>query len=100
MKAHVIVAIIALASVSICGLMSTFVNYEMMDAVNERLTKEEQFGPLGWYLSKHQRLRRELRREYQRLYPDGRLVLKVRLLMALMFVSLLICAWSIVFFGN
>jgi hypothetical protein len=96
MKAHVIVAIIALASVSICGLMSTFVNYEMMDAVNENLTKEEQFGPLGWYLSKHQRLRRE----YQRLYPDGRLVLKVRLLMALMIVSLLICAWSIVFFGN
>jgi hypothetical protein len=56
---------------SICGLLSTFAGYEMMDKVNAKLPKEDQFDPLGWYWS----TTRRLHREYKRLYPSGRLSL-------------------------
>ena len=94
MGARVIVGIIALAGVSIFGLVATLANFEMMDRVNEKLPDGEQFAALGWYFSKQQRLRRE----YKRLYPSGRLLFKVRVLAALMFASLLICAWGFGFF--
>ena len=69
---------------------------EMVDKVNDLLPKGEQFAPLGWYYSKNRRLKRE----YKRLYPDGRLLLKVRVLTALMFACLLICAWGFGFFAR
>lgn len=96
MATRVIFGIVALACVSGCGMVATFANYEMMEKVNELLPKEEQFGPLGWYFSKHQRLRRE----YKRLYPDGRLLLKVRVLTALMFACLLISVWGFGLFAK
>jgi hypothetical protein len=96
MATRFIVGIVALACVSACGMLATYANYEMMEKVNELLPKEEQFGPLGWYFSKHKRLRRE----YKRLYPDGRLLLKVRLLTALMFACLFICAWGFGLFAK
>jgi hypothetical protein len=87
MATRVIVGVVALACFSICGMLSTFTRYEMMDKVNEKLPKEEQFGALWWYASKYQRLNRE----YKRLYPDGDLLLKIRVLIALMFACLLVC---------
>ncbi len=66
----------------------------MVEKVNDKLPKEEQFIALGWYLSKTLRLHRE----YRSLYPDGHLLLTVRLLMALMIVCLLTCAWGFGFF--
>lgn len=77
-------------------MIATFANYEMMDKVNENLPNEEQFDALGWYLSKYQRLRRE----YRRLYPNGRLLIKVRVLTALMFACFLICAWGFGLFAK
>jgi hypothetical protein len=96
MAARVIVGFAALACVSICGMIATFANYEMMDKVNAKLPKEEQFDSLGWYFPKSQRLQRE----YKRLYPDGRLLLKVRVLTALMFGCLLISVWGFGFFAK
>lgn len=96
MSTRVIVGIVALACISICGLVATFANFEMVDKVNGKLPKAEQFALLGWYWSKRQRLHRE----YKRLYPDGRLLLKVRVLTALTFACLLICAWSFGLFGR
>jgi len=94
MTTRVIVGLVALACISICGLVATVASFEMLDKVNDKLPKGEQFALLGWYCSKRQRLHRE----YARLYPEGRLILKVRVLMALMFASLLICAWGFGFF--
>jgi len=94
MTIRLIVGIVALACVSICGLIATFTRFEMIDRVNENLPEEKQFEMLGWYFSKTQRPHRE----YRRMYPDGRLLLKVRVLTALMFACLLICAWSFGFF--
>jgi hypothetical protein len=63
----------------------------MMDKVNEKLPKEEQFGALWWYTSKYQRLNLE----YKRLYSDAGLLLKVRVLTALMFACLLVCSFAL-----
>jgi len=96
MSTRLLIGIAAIAGVSVCGLMSALVNSKMVDQVNGRLPKDVQFSPLGWYLSKTLRLHRE----YRRLFPDGHLLLQVRLLIALMFGSLMVCAWALGFFGR
>jgi hypothetical protein len=96
MANRVMVGIVAIACIAICGMISTFTSWEMMDKVNEKLPKEERFTTLWWYASKYQRLHRE----YKRLYPDGRLLLKYRVLTALMFVCLLVCAWGFGLFAK
>jgi hypothetical protein len=99
MSSQVTIGIIALVSVSACGLISTlasFLNGGESKRDNEKLPKEEQIGSLGWYFSKTLRLHRE----YSRLYPDGHLVSMVRLLMALMIVCLLICGWGFGFLAT
>jgi hypothetical protein len=96
MSTRVTIVIVALVCISACGLIGTIANFEMVEKVNERLPKEEQFAELGWHLSKILRLHRE----YRKLYPDGRLLLKVRVLRALMIACLLIYAWSLGFFGG
>jgi hypothetical protein len=83
-----------MVGVSVCALISALVNSEMVDQVNGRLPKHMQFSPLGWYLLKTLRLHRE----YRRLFPDGHLLLQLRLLIAFMFGSLMVCAWTLGFF--
>jgi hypothetical protein len=95
MTAHAIVGVVALACVAVCGMIVAFAAFEMMDKVNDRLPREQQFDPLGWYLPKYQRLQIE----YRRLYPNGRLVAKTRVAMALGFASLLVAAWGLGFFA-
>jgi len=56
MTTSLIVGIVALACTSICGLITTFTGFEMVDRVNEKLPEENQFETLGWYFSKTQRL--------------------------------------------
>jgi hypothetical protein len=96
MSLRVAVGIVAVVCVSICGMTATFKMLGMVDQVNERLPKEEQFEPLGWYLTKTQRLHRE----YKRLYPDGRLLLQYYVACVLGIVCLLICAWGFRFFAK
>jgi hypothetical protein len=90
MTPRILVGIVSLACVSLSGLLSTFVTFEMVDKVNEKLPETERFAQLGWYLSK----RRRLSREYRRFYPDGRLLLRLRILSALMFAGVVIAAWG------
>jgi hypothetical protein len=96
MSSQVTIGIIALVSVSACGLISTLANFRMVEKVNEKLSREEQIGPLGWYFSEPLRLHRE----YRRLYPDGHLLSIVRPLMALMIVCLLSCGWGFGFLAT
>ena len=95
MSTRVTIVIVALVCISACGLIGTIANFEMVEKVNEGLPKEEPFAELGWR-SKILRLHRE----YRKPYPDGRLLLKVRVLRALVIACLLICAWSLGFFGG
>jgi hypothetical protein len=96
MSTRLLIGIAAIAGGSVCGLISTLVNSKMVDQVNGKLPKDVQFSPLGWYLSKTLRLHRE----YRRLFPDGQLLLQVRLLIALGFGSLMVGAWAVGFFGR
>jgi len=96
MTARVISGVVALACTPICGLSGMVVVLEMVDKVNDKLPKKEQFDPMGWYLSKRYRLNRE----YRRLYPDGRLLSKVRTLEALMIACFLLAAWGFGIFAK
>jgi len=96
MSLRIIVGVAALACSSICGVASTFLILEMVDRVNERLPKDQQFSQLWWYWSKTRRLLRE----YKRLYPDGRLRGKFLALVVLMFACILTTAWEVGLFGR
>jgi hypothetical protein len=71
-------------------MLVSFTYIEMVDKVNARLAKEEQFALLGWHSSKYVRLHLE----YKRPYPDGRLLFKARRLTALSFVCIVTCGWG------
>jgi hypothetical protein len=91
-----LVGIAALACASVCGVLSTIAHYQMMDEVNEKLSKENQFEMLWW----HGQKTHQLHQEYRRLYPDGKLSHKLSALYALALVSFLICVWCLGFFGK
>jgi hypothetical protein len=93
---RIIVGVIALVCVSVCGILATFSNFEMIDKVNDKLSDTENFAQLGWYLSKM----RKLSREHRTFCPDGRLLLRVRILTAIMFVCVFIAARGCGFFAQ
>ncbi len=90
MAPRIIIGIVALVCSSICGMLMSFANFEILDRVNEKLPKEEQFALLGWHFSRSL----GLWREYKRLYPEGRLLSKIRLLTALSVAGFLIVVWG------
>jgi hypothetical protein len=91
MTGRIIVGIVAVAFVAAFGIWGTFVNLEIVDRVNSRLPPEERFAAMGWHYFKVRRLHRR----YLEFYPDGRLLLRERILRAMMFVCLIIAAWSL-----
>lgn len=96
MSTRLLVGIAAVAGVSVCGLLSTVINYKMMDQVNSKRPKDAQFSLIGRYFAKNMRLHRE----YRRLFPDGQLLLQVRLLLGLMCGCLVVGAWAMGFLGR
>jgi hypothetical protein len=93
-SARIVVAIAGIVSASIGGFLSTIVFHQIVDAVNQRLPPEQQFGPTGWYLSKNQKLFAQ----YRQLYPDRTLEVKFWSLVAVAFGSLLGAACAVGFF--
>jgi hypothetical protein len=93
MTVRIICGSAALMAVAACGLIATLAHQEMVDKINEKASEKERFDPLGWYWEKSQRLRRE----YRRLYPQGTLIRKTRLLFCLMTACLLLSAWLLRF---
>ncbi|SRR6266571_3706878 len=76
------------------GVAGVITGQEIVAAVNSKLSKEEQFQPLGWYLTKTLRLKRE----YHRLYPSGRLLWRQGVLGAVSMVCVLAAA-ALIGFG-
>jgi len=70
------------------GLASTITGFAIVEAVNAKLPEREQFDPFWWGPSKTSRLRRE----YRRLYPEGKLLRRQSVLAAAMFVCILLAA--------
>jgi hypothetical protein len=96
MTTRLIVGIIALACASVFGIFGSFLNFQLIDKVNQKLPEEGRFEWFGWNLLKYQRLIRE----YRKFYPDGRLVFGVRILAVLLFFWMLVCAWGFRFFAR
>lgn len=94
MNPRVIVGIAAVVGAVACGLFGTITNIEMVEEVNSRLPKDSQFSSMGWYLPKTLRLHRE----YKRLFPEGTLLVKVRIAIAIAFGCLLGGVWALGFF--
>lgn len=76
----------------VCAIASSFVVFEMVDRVNDKLSEERQFLHIWWYWSKYQRLFAE----YKRLYPDGGLYRRLRTLWVLSSVCFLIVFGALV----
>jgi hypothetical protein len=73
------------------GLASTINQFAIIEAVNAELPEREQFDPFWWGPSKTSRLRRE----YRRLYPEGKLLRRQSVLAAAMFVCILLAALAL-----
>lgn len=86
---RIIAGFVAIACVSICGFLATFANSRMIEQVNARLPEGERFELIGWYWPKYQ----SLRHEYKKFYPEGRLLIRVRILGVIMLVGLVVAAW-------
>jgi len=87
-----IIGVAALACATICAIGSSFVTFEMVDRVNERLPENRQFSPMWWNWSKYRRLWRA----YKELYPNGPLLKKFWALAAVMIVCLVFLAIGII----
>ena len=81
-------AFVLLLCVGAFGLASTITQFAMVEAVNAQLPAAEQFDFLWRGPSKTSRLRRE----YRRLYPEGKLLRRQRVLAAVMFVCTFLAA--------
>jgi hypothetical protein len=95
MSTRLVVGIAALAGGSVSAIISAVVHLEMLGTVNASLPAERQFAEAWWHAGKTQRLHRE----YRTLFPGGGLVRKWWIAVASALFSMLICAWSLGFFG-
>jgi hypothetical protein len=69
------------------GVYATHISSSMVDDVNRRLPKDQQFDHWVWYPTKYLRLVRE----YKRLYPNGPLN-RTRIIIQIAMFALLIFA--------
>jgi hypothetical protein len=92
---HLAIALFSTLGVAACGITSSVVNAKMVEEVNGKLFDGTQFSPVIWYFTK----RRALHREYQRLFPNGRLLFQQRLLTALGAGCLVAGIWALGFFA-
>jgi hypothetical protein len=79
---------VLLLCVGAFGLASTINQFAIVEAVNAKLPEREQFDSLWWGPSKTSRLRRE----YRRLYPEGKLLRRQSVLGGAMFVCIFLGA--------
>ena len=84
MTLRLALALVFLLCVSGFGLAAAINHMAIVEAVNAKLPTAEQFGELGWGPSK----RVKLSNEYRRLYPDGKLLRRGRILASFSLCSL------------
>ena len=96
MPVRIIIGVTALVCTAICGFVSTLVHLEIVDLVNAKLPESEQFEYAGWYMGKTLRLWRE----YRRLYPGGRHIVRIHILEAIMFCCIALATWEFRFLAR
>jgi len=93
MTARLAVAFALLLCVGGLGLAATINQIAIVDAVNAKLSPDDQFNPFWWYPPKTLRLHRE----YRRLYPHGGLLRREGVLVAAMLFCIVVVAWLLGF---
>ena len=53
MNLRLVVGVVAIVGVSVCGMVGTFVNFEIVDRVNENLAADQQYSWIGWHAEKN-----------------------------------------------
>ena len=79
-------AFVFLASVSGFGLAASLTHLAIVEAVNAKLSRADQFNQLGWGPGKSLKLINE----YRRLYPAGKLLRRAGILAAVSLFSLVV----------
>lgn len=76
--------LLCVATLAVCGLWSTIIQWKFIEKVHSRLPEAERFKPLFWGPIKKLRLNDE----YQRLFPEGHDLQKMRRLMIVAFSAM------------
>jgi hypothetical protein len=87
---RLLIEVAAVAGVSTLGLLLTLANYKLVGQVNAQSPQELQSAYAGGDVLKlfH------LHREYRRLFPEGNLHFKIRIMLVLMFMCMLAAAYA------
>jgi hypothetical protein len=88
---RIIIGAVAMACGFTCAYAASIANFGMVNQVNDKLPDAEKFEHFWWYESKTRRLNDK----YKLLFPEGRLLRRVRILTTLMIVCLLIAAYCL-----
>jgi hypothetical protein len=91
-----IIGIAALLCATICSLIAGFIGFEVIDLVNAKLPEKEQFDWGWWYTEKTLRLHRE----YRRLYPGGRHLVRIHILEVVVYSCMVLVAWGLWHMGR
>ena len=81
-------ALVLLLCVGVVGILAAINQFAIVQAVNNKLASDNQFNPLGWWLSKTI----SLQKQYRRLYPNGDLLRRQGVLTAVMFFFIAVAA--------
>jgi hypothetical protein len=92
---QLLIAVCLFVAAMSCAFGASLVTYAIVGEINRKLPDDQRFSYLWWYPAKYERVRRE----YHRLYPQGRLLSYGYVLIALAFVFLLGFAWELGFFS-
>lgn len=87
---RLLIEIAAVAGVSTLGLLLTLANYKLVGQVKALSPQELHSAYAGGDVLKLLRLHRE----YRRLFPDGNLHFKIRIMLVLMFMCMLAAAYA------
>lgn len=96
MSLRLVVGVLAIVGVSVCGLVCTFVNFEIVDRVNENLPADKQYSWIGWHAEKTGRLFSD----YRKFYPTGGLIRRLYFVSAIGGCFLVLSAWGFKFFAK
>jgi hypothetical protein len=75
MNLRLVVGVLAIVGVSVCGLVCTFVNFEIVDRVNENLPADKQYSWIGWHAEKTGRLFSDYRKFLSDWWPNPKTLL-------------------------
>lgn len=91
MSIHFLIEVAAFAGVSALGLLLTLANYKLVAEVNSLSGQELELSRPGGDVVRLL----QLHGEYNRLFPQGNLVFRIRLMTALMFACLLMASIAV-----